>query len=607
MSYKEIDSKRKLALYIGVPVKQLTWLLYVRKIENCYNNSFSIKKKNGDDRIINAPNKSLKYVQRRLARLLLKRLNEVYVEGNIINNISHGFFKGKSIKTNAVPHRNKKYILNIDLKDFFDSIHFGRVQGFFKNNNHFKLPEVATIIAQLTCYEGKLPQGAPTSPVISNLICQILDYKILSLCKKYRLTYTRYADDLTFSTNDNNFKDNYSNFLSELDKVVVRSGFEINSNKIRFQEFNYRQTVTGLTVNKKVNVRQDYYKRTRSMAHSLYTTEKYEINGRNGTINQLEGRFSFINDLVKYNNRLVEQNSLRLNSIEYKKNLLYTQDSEFVNRTNKNPWKTNLNSLSIREKDYQKFLFYKYFIANPQITFIPEGKTDEKYIKAALKRYYKDYPNLVKKVGKKFVYNITFIDRSKRWKYFFGVLEGGGSDLYQLLNYFTNAENRTCRNYLSHFKSIIPNPPKKPVIFLLDNEFDKKKPLNQFIKKLLIANGLDSNKIESTVHEEYLYNIDLNAFIMTIPFDNIKNEDDKEIEDLLDIETINNELISNEFDGKIFDKNKQHDDPKYIGKEIFANTILKNHNSKLIDFTQFKPLLDLINQLSTNYSQFQNK
>ena len=76
---------------------------------------------------------------------------------------------------------------------------------FFKNNDFFKLPDVATVIAQLTCYEGVLPQGAPTSPIISNLICQILDYKIIELCQEYHLTYTRYADDLTFSTNEKKF------------------------------------------------------------------------------------------------------------------------------------------------------------------------------------------------------------------------------------------------------------------------------------------------------------------------------------------------------------------------------------------------------------------
>ena len=361
MNYEDIHSRDMLAFALGVPIKQLTGLLYGVKIENCYT-TFTISKKNGSERTISAPNKSLKYVQRKLARLLLKRYEEFLAKKDTKNRISHAFFKGKSIKTNAFPHRNKRYVLNVDLQDFFGSIHFGRVHGFFKNNDFFKLPDVATVIAQLTCYEGVLPQGAPTSPIISNLICQILDYKIIELCHEYHLTYTRYADDLTFSTNEKNFDNNYQDFLDKLDKLVTRSGFRINAEKTHFQEYNGRQTVTGLSVNKKLNVKKDFYKKTRSMAHSLYKTGKFMINGKEGTLNQLEGRFSFINDLVKYNNRLEELPSLNLNSIEYKKNLLFTDGKEFEVKKNEQKqmldWKKNLSTLSISEKDYQKFLFY---------------------------------------------------------------------------------------------------------------------------------------------------------------------------------------------------------------------------------------------------------
>ena len=117
-------------------------------------------------------------------------------ENRIITNISHGFERGKSIISNARVHKNKKYVVNMDIKDFFPSIHFGRIVGFFQNNRYFKLPyEVAVIIAQIACYKGHLPQGSPCSPVIANLICNVMDIRILKLAKKYKLDYTRYADD----------------------------------------------------------------------------------------------------------------------------------------------------------------------------------------------------------------------------------------------------------------------------------------------------------------------------------------------------------------------------------------------------------------------------
>jgi len=150
-------------------------------------------------------------------------------------------------------------------------------------------------MAQLVCYNGVLPQGAPTSPVITNYVCRILDKRVLKLARKYRLNYSRYADDLTFSTNIHFTENNFNNFMKELVIIINRSGFEINNDKTRFTYNCSRQIVTGLVVNKKVNCKRDYYKKTKAMAHALYKTGEFYIDGEKGTINQLEGRFSFIN------------------------------------------------------------------------------------------------------------------------------------------------------------------------------------------------------------------------------------------------------------------------------------------------------------------------
>ena len=612
MKYTDICSRDDLAIALGIERRQLTGLLYGIGIDKCYS-SFEIPKKNGGKRLINAPNKSLKYVQRKLSKLLLKRLDDYNRENGSKQNIAHAYFKGKGIKTNAFPHRNKRFILNIDLDDFFGTIHFGRVQGFFQKNAYFKLPEIATILAQLTCYEGKLPQGAPTSPVISNLICQILDYKILDLCKRYKLTYTRYADDLTFSTNDRKVFESRQQFVEELGKIIEKSGFNINNEKTYFQSSENRQVVTGLSVNKKINVTVDFYKKTRSMAQHLYKTGGFSVDGKEGNLNILEGRFSFINDLVRYNNQTKKNEALVSNSPEYQKylslpieKLISSNPSKRKRFTGKLTRNEKLFNLTIREKDYQKFLFYKYFVANPKTIIITEGKTDSRYIKASLKRYYTDYPNLIKKEGNKFSYNIMFLPRSQRLKYFFGFLDGGGSDLINLVSFFIDTNNCSFRNYVSYFKSIITNNPPKPVIFLLDNEEKSGKPLGNF--KSFISKNIPatSSQIDSAIKSDFFYHIDFNTFLMTLPVERTSNSDilDVEIENLFDLDKINNELIKGMHGGKTFTPKKAEGDDLHIGKEIFSKTILTNYKSEIIDFSQFKPLLDNISNLSNNYSEY---
>ena len=350
------------------------------------------------------------------------------------------------------------------------------------------------------------------------------------------------------------------------------------------------------------------------MAHTLYKTGKFTINGAEGTINQLEGRFSFINDLVKYNNRLEELNSLNHNSIVHKKNLLLTKEKNFEVKTNEKKrtlkWGENLENLKIREKDYQKFLFYKYFLANPKITIITEGKTDSKYIKAALRRYHTEYPNLVSRDSDGFKYNIHFLRRSKRLRYFFGSQQEGGYELRSFIGYFVDKDNDKKQNYIKYFKNIWSDTyyPQKPTIFLFDNEWGDS-PLHRAIDSLPKNNGLRTNDIFEKIHSDFLYHIDLNAFLMTLPVTDkdIKIKTKVEIENLFNLEKINNELIAPNYDGKIFDpKKKNSDNNKKIGKEIFSNYILSNYDSEVIDYSKFKPLLDLINKLSEDYTRFKD-
>src|SRR5262249_16793586 len=120
--------------------------------------------------------------------------------------VAHGFKRKRDIRSNARQHRHRRWVFNIDLEDFFPSINFGRVRGFFIKNRDFALhEEVATVIAQIACHDNSLPQGSPCSPVISNLVAHLLDMRLVKLASTNGCTYSRYADDLTFSTNKKEF------------------------------------------------------------------------------------------------------------------------------------------------------------------------------------------------------------------------------------------------------------------------------------------------------------------------------------------------------------------------------------------------------------------
>ena len=280
------------ARILGFEKKKLSYLIYKEKDSLRYE-KFSIPKKSGGTRTISAPRGGLKLLQRRLADSLevcIKEISDQRISDGVgkYHQASHGFSRNSSIFTNAERHRNRRYVFNLDIKDFFDSINFGRVRGFFIKDKSFKLdPKVATLLAQIACFENKLPQGSPCSPVISNLIGNILDIHMLKLACRTRCTYSRYADDLTFSTNKRSFpqsvavqSDSNSHIWlagTELVRLINRSGFEINHKKTRMQYSFSRQSVTGLVVNEKISARSEYKHEVRAMVHRLIKTGSFLI------------------------------------------------------------------------------------------------------------------------------------------------------------------------------------------------------------------------------------------------------------------------------------------------------------------------------------------
>ena len=243
---------------------------------------FSIPKKSGGTRRINAPTHSLKSAQ----KILQSALDGIYKPYKF----THGFVAKKGIKTNAKPHVKKKSVLNIDLQNFFPSINFRRIAGLMRAHPFNFSDELADRIAAIVCLplcysqQGALPQGAPTSPVLSNMICAKLDKELRLYAEQKCCYFTRYADDLTFSsykrthplawkTKIQNEEDSYARSAVNIDRhlrsIIQKNGFNVNERKIRLSCAETRQEVTGLVVNEKVNVPREFVKRTKLLINML--------------------------------------------------------------------------------------------------------------------------------------------------------------------------------------------------------------------------------------------------------------------------------------------------------------------------------------------------
>jgi RNA-directed DNA polymerase len=274
-------------------LKQLTW--YTNHNLGFYHyKTFVIKKKSGAERIINAPASGLKSLQTAM-NFILQCVFEPH-------KAAYGFVRNKSIVDNALNHTGNRYVFNLDLKDFFPSIEAGRIwmrlqHPPFNLNVECGRDSIANLIVWMCTAEMKverinkkgkwskvkrnvLPQGAPTSPVLSNIICHRLDYILTGLAKRFGLKYSRYADDITFSSLHNVYQKD-GEFLTELKRIIIDQGFHINDSKTRLQKDGYRKEVTGLVVNDKVNVHKRYIKQLRMW---LYIWEKYGYNKANDII-----------------------------------------------------------------------------------------------------------------------------------------------------------------------------------------------------------------------------------------------------------------------------------------------------------------------------------
>jgi RNA-directed DNA polymerase len=298
--FLKCTSREQLASVLGIPLATLTYLAYA---EGKKYTKFSIKKKDGSDRVIHAPTIALKRVQVRLKIFF----EEIYHAPSS----TYGFIKEKDAIKNAEQHLRKKSVLNFDLKDFFPSINSGRILGLLQSRPFNFNREIASTITGLVCHENFLPQGAPTSPVLSNLIAFNLDRKFIQIAKADRLTYTRYADDITISSTSNVLPDGYLKSMAgayECDErilsVVENNGFSINSKKTRFHSRNKPHYVTGVKVNIKPNVSWKFIRQIRAMLHAWETfgpdaaehhfNQKYNHSFPKNFSNVLRGKIEYI-------------------------------------------------------------------------------------------------------------------------------------------------------------------------------------------------------------------------------------------------------------------------------------------------------------------------
>ncbi|MGD0339598.1 MAG: reverse transcriptase family protein [Bacteroidota bacterium] len=273
-----IFSSKHLALLLDVNPLYLARFINVRSEEY---KVYKLRKKRGGYRWIQSPSAELKNIQKWIKKFILDKIP--------LHESANGFIKGKSIYKNALPHSGHDIVLNVDLYHFFDTITEKRTFGVFKNLGYHG--GVSRILAELCCAippkiywkeiindsiflpskthvsQAVLPQGAPTSPSISNLVCRKLDLRFFRLATKLGANYTRYADDLTFSGTRSSIPS-----LNTVRTIVSDEGFYLNDPKTSYKSKNKKQMVTGLTVNQGIHVPQIFI---REVSRNLYFSEKY--------------------------------------------------------------------------------------------------------------------------------------------------------------------------------------------------------------------------------------------------------------------------------------------------------------------------------------------
>ncbi len=303
-----------LAHHLGLRNRTLLGLIINR--EKHYQ-SFFIKKKSGGSRTIHAPSPRLKFAQ---ARLLKRFFTNIEYPAHIA-----AYVEGRPTRYSAEFHTKKKVVIVIDLKDFFTSTRRAWVRRVMQG--YFGFPfEVASAIADIVSVpvmtpKGRryvVPQGAPTSGAVCNWVAHVrIDLPVLALCEKWGIVYTRYADDLAFSTEKEMTKTEVNRFIRQVIKIIQKSGYEINAKKLRVTRPGRQQRLLGMTVNEKPNIIRQQYRALRARIHNC----KYQgfdqvattmgLPNGDALMSQLRGKISYYaminaDKAQKLNNQLLD-------------------------------------------------------------------------------------------------------------------------------------------------------------------------------------------------------------------------------------------------------------------------------------------------------------
>jgi RNA-directed DNA polymerase len=275
-----LSTPADVARAMGITIGELRFLsFHADAVEKPHYVYFEVPKRTGGKRMLAAPQPRLAKAQRWVLENVLDKLPT--------EDPAHGFVKSRSTLSTAKPHVGRGVVVNLDLSDFFPTITFGRVRGVFQRAGYS--PAVSTILALLCTepprtavdFDGKryyaatgpraLPQGACTSPALSNQIARKLDRRLLGMAKKHGYAYTRYADDLTFS-GDGKSQAEVGMLLARVRHVVGEEGFAVNPKKGRVQRAAGRQTVTGVVVNDRPSLPRDEVRKLRAILHNASKT-----------------------------------------------------------------------------------------------------------------------------------------------------------------------------------------------------------------------------------------------------------------------------------------------------------------------------------------------